>query len=78
MHGVIFQKKSWSKKVLLGLLRFKSYGINMKYAQGDNAGENEDFEKACKKEGMGIQFEYAVQGAPPTKWLCWMEICYLI
>ena len=29
----------------------------MKYVRCDNAGENEDFEWACKQEEMSVQFE---------------------
>ena len=32
------------------------YGINMKYSRCDNAEENEDFERACKQEWIGVQF----------------------
>ena len=40
------------------------YGISMEYARCDNAIENEDFERACKQEGIGIQFQYIVPGTP--------------
>ena len=33
------------------------YGIYVHHAEFDNARENEDFEHACKQEGMWIQFE---------------------
>ena len=37
-----------------------TYGINVKHARYNNTGENEDFKRACKQEGMGIQFEYTM------------------
>ena len=36
----------------------------MKYARCDDARENEDFEKACKQEGIGIQFKDTVPCTP--------------
>ena len=36
----------------------------MKDAICDNAAENEDFERTCKQEGLGIDFEYTVPGTP--------------
>ena len=36
----------------------------MKYARCNNARVNEDFVRACKQEGMDIQFKYTVPGTP--------------
>ena len=33
------------------------------YSRCDNVGENENFERACKQEGIGIEFEYTVPGS---------------
>ena len=40
------------------------YSFNVKYNQCDKIGENEDFERSCRQEGMGIQFKYTMPGAP--------------
>ena len=37
------------------------YDIQVGYVQCNNAN---DFERACKKEGMGIKFECATSGTP--------------
>ena len=39
-----------------------TFSMNVKYARCDNAWENDDFERACRQEGMGIQFEYTMPG----------------
>ena len=38
------------------------FDIHVKYAQCENAQENEDFEWVCKHEGMSIKFEYIATG----------------
>ena len=59
-YGAIFKRKVEIKNVILGLINdLKSkYGIQVNYAQCDNAEENENFEMACKQKGMGIEFNY--------------------
>ena len=42
-----------------------TYDINVMYARYVNAKENKVFERACKHEGMGVQFDYT---APATPW----------
>jgi hypothetical protein len=42
----------------------KAKGKVVKYIQYDNARENMAFEQACKKEGLGIQFEYTSPNSP--------------
>ena len=37
-------------------------GNQVWYTCSNNAGENMDFEKAHKLEGMGIEFEYSAPG----------------
>ena len=36
----------------------------MKYAGCNDAWKNEDFEKACKEDGMNIQFKCTPPGTP--------------
>jgi transposase InsO family protein len=40
------------------------HGRTVKFIRCDNAGENKALEKACLKEGLGIQFEYTAPGTP--------------
>ena len=40
------------------------YGKVVKYIRCDNAGENILLEEWCKKEGLGIQFEYTSPNSP--------------
>jgi hypothetical protein len=40
------------------------YGKVIKYIHCDNAGENILLEEQCKKEGLGIQFEYTSPNSP--------------
>ena len=39
-------------------------GIDVKIIRCDNAGENKQFERDCKKEGLGLTFEYTAPGTP--------------
>lgn len=41
-----------------------TYGIKVKIIRCDNAGENLAFEEACKREGLGLRFEYTAPGTP--------------
>ena len=36
----------------------------MKYARCENMGENEDFKRACRQEGVDVQFECTMLGTP--------------
>ena len=55
LHAVIFSKKRQLKNLLLGLIKDlkAKYGIHVQYARCDNAGENGDFEMACKQDSPG-------------------------
>ena len=66
---VIFKRKSALKNVLLSLIKeIKArYGIILKCARCNNSGEIENFERACKHDGMRIQFDYMVSGTPQQK-----------
>ena len=46
--------------VMLGFIKnLKSkYNLQVQYLCCNNAGENVAFERACKQEGMGVDFEY--------------------
>jgi transposase InsO family protein len=59
-------KKSDTTKVMLMLIKDLKARNNkiVKYIQCDNAGENHKLEEACKREGLGIQFEYTAPGTP--------------
>ena len=52
--------------MMMGLVKnLKSkYNIQVQYLCYDNTGENVDFEKACKQEGMGMEFEFTTPGTP--------------
>ena len=39
-------------------------GINVKIIRCDNSGENNAFEKECKRRGLGITFEYTAPDTP--------------
>ena len=39
-----------------------NYGIQMKCAQCNNAGEIENFKWVCKEDRMGIDFEHTAHG----------------
>ena len=41
--------------------------MQVQYFHCDNAGENQAFEKTCKQEGLGIDFEYTAPGTPQQK-----------
>ena len=38
--------------------------MHVQYLHCDNAGKNVVFKKACKQEGLGMDFEYTAQGMP--------------
>ena len=41
-----------------------AFSLHVTYIRCDNAGENLAFEKASKREGMGLKFEYTAPGTP--------------
>ena len=41
-----------------------THGINLKYARCDEIGRNDNFERAYKQEGRGIQFKYTMPNTP--------------
>ena len=53
---LFFKWKSDVKNAMLPLGKDlkATYGIDVMYARCDNAGENDDFEWACKQQWMGI------------------------
>ena len=64
-----------------------TYRINVGYTQCDIAGENEHFKWICKKEGIGIQFEYTALGTPQingcvekefTILFIWYALCSMV
>ena len=57
------QKSDLAKKLLPTLKEInKKFGI--KFIRCDNAGENKELEKECKKAGMNIEFEYTAPNTP--------------
>ena len=59
-NGFFF--KSELENVMMSLIKDlkASYSMNMKYARQDNAGENTDFERTYKQEGMDAHFKYTM------------------
>ena len=57
---VFFKEKSELKDVVLGFIKNLKikFGIQVRYTCCNNARENVDFDKSCKQELMGIEFEY--------------------
>ena len=51
---------------MLGLIKNlkTKYGIQVQYLQCDNTEENIDFKRACKQEGMRMEFEYTAPDTP--------------
>ena len=45
------------------------HNIQVQYLHCDHAGENVDFKKVCKQEGMGMVQVYSLRYSP-TEWLC--------
>jgi hypothetical protein len=60
------KKKNYTvDKVLILINHLKAnHDLTVKYVSCDNAGENIKLEEACKKAGLGIQFEYTSPGTP--------------
>ena len=54
---LIFKIKVQINNVMLSLIKDlkAKYGIHVQCARCNNLRENEDFEWACKQEGMGIE-----------------------
>ena len=64
-HGVIKKKsdlKNETKGQIINLLA--KYNIQICYLCCNNAGENDDFRKACNEEGMGMDFKYTHSDTP--------------
>ena len=40
------------------------YNLQVQYLCCNNTGENVAFKKACKQEGLGVDFEYTAPGMP--------------
>ena len=62
-----FQKEKLElKNVMMGLIKNlkTKYNIQVQYMCCNNAKENVDFERVCKQERMGLEFEYIAPGAP--------------
>jgi hypothetical protein len=61
----LIRKNETEKKVVKLIKDLKAkHGKIVKYIRCDNAGENVRLEAACKKEGLGIQFEFTAPGTP--------------
>ena len=59
------RKKDHQVKILIEFIKdLKPHGKVVKYIRCDNAGENISFENECKKEGLGIKFEYTSPNSP--------------
>ena len=60
------KEKSDLSGVLMSLVKNLNikYNTQVQYLCCDNAGENDAFEKACKQEGMGMEFEFTAHGTP--------------
>ena len=59
------KKKDHQVKILIEFIKdLKAHGKVVKYIRCDNAGENISFENECKKEGLGIKFEYTSPNSP--------------
>ena len=64
---------------MMGLIKNlkTKYNIQVQYLHCNNAGKNVDFERACKQQGVRMEFKYAAPGTP-QKSSHQMEVCYLI
>ena len=60
------KKKDELKEVMIPFIKElrEKYTAPVKYIMCDCAGENNALDKACKQEGLGIQFEYTAPGTP--------------
>ena len=60
------KKKSDLVDVMIGLIKNlkNKYNLQVEYLCCDNIGENVTFKKACKQEGLEIDFKYTVPGMP--------------
>ena len=58
--------KSDLAQTMLGLVKNLKIKFNLQVQclHCDNAGENQAFKRACKPEGLGINFEYTAPGTP--------------
>ena len=60
------KEKSDSAWAMLGLIKNlkNKYNMQVQSLCHDNAGENVAFEKACKQEGLGMDFKYTAPARP--------------
>ena len=60
------KKKSELKDKVVPLIKElkAKNGIEVKFIRCDNAGENNSLEEECKKEGLGVTFEYTAVNTP--------------
>ena len=59
------EKSQLSEKVVPLIKDLKAkHGKQVKFIRCDNAGENKILEATCKKEGLGIIFEFTAPGTP--------------
>ena len=65
MELLLKYKSKWAKTTFGLIKNLKNkYNMQVQYLHCDNAGENVSFEKACKQEGLGMEFEYTTPGMP--------------
>ena len=71
------KEKSNLVDTMLGLIKNlkNKYNLQVQYLHCNNPGENIAFKKACKQEGLGVDFDTA-SGTPQQKWLHQKKICY--
>ena len=67
---LFLKENSKLKNVLLGSIKNweTKYGIQVRYAQCDNAGENVYYEQTCKQEGTCVKFECTPQQNSHVAW----------
>ena len=65
-HSYFLKKKSETAAKVVELIKHLKTTLNyqVKFIRCDNAGENLKLEEACKKEGLGVTFEYTAPKTP--------------
>ena len=59
------EKSDLAKTMLALVINLKiKFNLQVQYLCCNNAGENQDFKKTCKQEGLGIDFEYTAPDTP--------------
>ena len=63
---VFFKEKLNLVDVMLGLIRNlkNKYNLQVQYLHCDNAGGNVAFKKACKQDGLVVDFDYTAPDMP--------------